>query len=106
MFIYREGDASDHYYNLNEVGLYGMPNLVGSATVITSYSPIVDSTYGQAYGPDNLTTHLDDRSHRWDMPPLIDAAGTIAPYNSCFRVDSNTITGSYVLGLDHGVEKI
>ena len=84
-----------------EVRLYGMQNLAGYATVISSYTPI-----SADYGANNLITHLDNRSHRWDLPPLTDATGTTASFNSCFRVDSTTITGPYVLGLDHGFEKI
>ena len=86
------------YFNINEVRLYGMPNLVNSSTiVITSYSPI--SLDG---GPENLINNLDMQSHRWDLPPIIDAAETPADFNSCFRVDSSAIVGPYVLGLDHG----
>jgi hypothetical protein len=112
VFVYREGiSTSSPTYLVLEVGLYRMPNLVGSATVITDYSPIVDATYSQTYGPENLINNLDIRSTRWDLPPIITpwsafSAATTASFNSCFRVDPSTITGPYVLGLDHGYPKI
>ena len=84
--------------------MYGMANLAGYATVITSYTPIVDSQYGQTYGPENLITHLDNRSLKWDLPPLTAVATPATDFNSCYRVDSTTITDPYVLGLDHGFE--
>ena len=49
---------------------------------------------------------MNNRSQRWNAPPLIDAAITMASYNSCFRVNTSTIAGPYVFGLDHGFEKI
>jgi hypothetical protein len=79
-----------------------MPNLVGSAVIITSYTPSVSDVYG----PENLTNNLGNRSQRWNYPPVIDAAGNTADFNSCYRVESSTITGPYILGLDHGVEII
>ena len=36
VFLYREGVGYDKYYTINEIRLYGMPNRVGSATVISS----------------------------------------------------------------------
>ena len=41
-YIYREGFSfsDDTIYHLSQVRLYGMPNLVTKATIITSYSPI------------------------------------------------------------------
>ena len=40
-YIYRAGiSSSDASYQLSQVRLYGMPNLVTKATIITSYSPI------------------------------------------------------------------
>ena len=48
--------------------MYGMPNLVATATVLTDYSPI-----SAAYGHINLTTNLNVRSAKWDLPPLINA---------------------------------
>jgi len=85
---------------MNEVGLYGMPNLVGSATVMTSYSPV-----SEAYSSNNLITNLDNRSHRNYFPPIIDAEGTPASFKSCFTVLTSTISGPYIFGLDHGYEK-
>ena len=54
VYLYRAGDASDHSYSISEVDILGTTNLVGSATVLTDYSPIVDTTYGQTYGANNL----------------------------------------------------
>ena len=42
VFLLREGQGNNAMYSINEVRLYGLPNLVGSATIITSYTPIVD----------------------------------------------------------------
>jgi len=39
-YLFREGDsvtAGDPYYNLAEFDLFEMPNIVGSATVITNF---------------------------------------------------------------------
>ena len=94
------------YIELSEFDIFGTPNLVGSATVLTNYSPIVDTTYGKTYGANNLITNLGNRSKYWDVSPFIDATGTGASYNSCFRVDTSYLTGPYVFGLDHGFEKI
>ena len=54
-YIYREGFSfsDDTIYHLSQVRLYGMPNLVTKATIITSYSPIDED-----YGPTNLITNL------------------------------------------------
>ena len=87
--------------------MYGLPNLVGKATTITNYSPISPD-----YGPDNLITHLDNRSSSWDLSPVItawtsaDTPAISASYNSCFRVDSSALTSPYVFGLDHAKEII
>jgi len=74
-----------------------MPNKVGSATIITSYNPI-----SQDYGPQNLKNNLNNRTTRWDLPPLKDATGAVATTSSCFRVKKSEIIDSYVFGLDHG----
>ena len=89
----------NNYFHLQEVRLYGMQNLAESATIISSYTPI-----SADYGPNNLLTHLDNRSNRWDLPPLTAVATPATDFNSCYRADSTTISGPYVLGLDHGSE--
>ena len=77
VFLYREGFSYyTDYYAINEVRLYGMPNRVGSATIISSSTPIVEA--GETYGPQNLVTNLNNRSHRWDAPHFIDASGNVA----------------------------
>ena len=77
VFLYREGFGFFlNYYAINEVRLYGMPNRVGSVTVISSYTPIVVAD--KTYGPQNLVTNLNNRSHRWNYPPLTDASGNVA----------------------------
>lgn len=66
VFIYREGKGgypSDFIYALAEIGLYRMPNLVGSATIITSYNPI-----SPTYGSINLKSNLGNRYHSRDGP--------------------------------------
>ena len=46
VFIYRAGPSNDgNFFSLSEVDIYGMTNIVGSATVLTDYSPI-DPIYG------------------------------------------------------------
>ena len=77
VFLYREGFSYyTDYYAINEVRLYGMHNRVGSATVISSYTPIEVSN--KTYGPKNLVTNLNNRSHIWNAPPLTDASGNVA----------------------------
>jgi hypothetical protein len=73
--------------------------MVNSSTIVlTNYNPI-----STAYGPDNLITHLNNRSLRWDVNPRIDALNNRATYNSCFRVAASEFkTGPYIIGLDHG----
>ena len=79
-----------------------MPNLVAKATIIAAYVSIA-----AAYDATNLITNLSSRTARWGIQPLIDAAGTSATFNSCFRVAKSSIPGQeYVFGLDHGYEKI
>ena len=41
IFLYREGGGfnGENWYLMSEIGLYGLPNLVEFATVITTYSP-------------------------------------------------------------------
>ena len=79
-----------------------MPNLISSSTIVlSSYSPI--NPYSAA---ENLKMHLENRSHRYDLPPILDANGTIANYNSCFRVDTSNLYKPYVIGLDHKVSKM
>ena len=68
VFIYREGKGgypSDFVYALAEIGLYRMPNLVGSATIITSYNPI-----SPTYGSINLKSNLGNRYHSRDGPKI------------------------------------
>ena len=110
VFIYRAGaggyyDAlkptkTDNYYILAEIGLYSMPNLVGSASIISSYNPI-----SAKYGSINLKINLDNRAHL-RCCPKIDAGINQASYSSSFVVSTTTFTGPYVLGVDHGSEKI
>ena len=54
VYLYRAGGAVDNFYNICEVDIFGTTNLVGSATVLTVYIPIVDTVYGQTYGANNL----------------------------------------------------
>jgi len=109
VFIYREGAGqfyplnpavNDHYYILAEIGLYSMPNLVGSASIISSYNPI-----SPTYGSINLKINLANRFHS-RCCPYIDDELKQAPYSSSFVVSTATFTGPYVLGVDHGSEKI
>ena len=109
VFIYRAGaggryaqdpTTNDTSYVLAEIGLYSMPNLVGSASIISSYNPI-STTYGSI----NLKINLDNRTHL-RCCPKIDAGVKKASYSSSFVVSTTTFTGPYVLGVDHGSEKI
>ena len=49
VYLYRAGKGFDGYYNIAEIDIFGTTNLVGSATVLTDYSPI-----SPAYGASNL----------------------------------------------------
>ena len=40
------------------------------------------------------------------LPPVINATGTSATFSSCFRVSTSNHTGPYVVGVDHGYEKM
>ena len=107
VYLYREeGNPIDSFYSIAEIDIYGTKNIAGSATVLTDYSPIVDSTFGQTYGANNLIENLNNRSHRWNMPPINHPLQDPASYNSCFRVDTSSFTVPYVFGLDHGFEKM
>ena len=109
IFIYREkaGSNGHPYYHLSEIGLYGLPNLVEFATVITTYSP-----KSAAYGATNLNSNLGLRTQTYNLPPYsaenIPSSGT----SSCFVVNLATISpplsanNPYVLGLDHIHEKM
>ena len=91
VYIFRIGGiigSPDQNYNISQVRLYGLPNLVATATAITTYSPV-----SAIYGHINLTTNLNIRSARWGWKPLINAAGTSATFSSCFRVLKSSITG-------------
>ena len=65
-----------------------MSNLIETASVISTYIPIAD------YGHINLTTNLNIRSPRWNVPPLINTSATSATFSSCFRVPKSAITSS------------
>ena len=100
VYLYRAGGGHNNFYNIAEVVIYGITNLVGSATVLTNYGPVSASN-----GANNLIQNLNNRYHSWLMPPLI-SPGNKASYNSCFRVDTRAFTRPYVFGLDHGFEKV
>jgi hypothetical protein len=79
-----------------------MPNLVKTATIITTYTPVLNTL-----GPDNLKMNLENRSHSYLAPPLKAFNTPDTSVNSCFVVQTAyPFTGSYVLGVDHGTEKI
>ena len=103
VYIYRAGSGlSNSYYNISQLRLYGMPNLVAKATIISNYVSI-----SAAYDATNLITNLSSRTARWGLQPLTNAEGDSATFNSCFRVAKSSITGpKYVFGLDHGFEKM
>ena len=104
VFFYRQGGALLPNYCIQTVSLYGMPNLVGSASAITNYNP-----NNPAYDSENLMTHLDLRTNNIEWLPATNASAinkTYASYNSCFSVDINTFTGPYVFGLNHYYDKI
>ena len=103
VYIYRAGSSSQNTtYNISQLRLYGMPNLIATATIITTYVSI-----SAAYGATNLITNLSSRTARWSLKPLINAAGASATFDSCFRVAKSSITGpEYVFGLDHRFEKM
>ena len=67
-----------------------------STIVISSYSPT-----SEVYSSTNLVSNLSNQSLRSDLTPLIDAVN-YASYYSCFKVGTDTFTGSYVIGLNHG----
>jgi hypothetical protein len=74
-----------YYYAINEVDIFGITNLVGSATAFSNYGKFVD----ERFGIDHLTTNLSNRS-----------------LESCFIVSTSRIKGPFVFGLDHGFEKM
>ena len=80
VYIYRDGnDLYDTNYNISQLRLYGMPNLVAKATIIATYVSIA-----AAYDATNLITNLSSRTARWGLKPLINAAGDSATFDSCF----------------------
>ena len=98
VFIFRDGGSVENYYNIAEVGLYGLPNLVKTATIITTYTPVSNTL-----GPNNLKMNLENRSHSYLAPPLKAFNTPDTSINSCFVVQTaSPFTGSYVLGVDHG----
>ena len=98
VYLFRDRSSiAGAIYNIAEIKLYGMPNLVESATVISSYSPI-----NPDYSSNNLVTNFSTRSAHWNLPPLINATGTAASFKSCFRVSTSSHTGPYIFGLDQG----
>lgn len=58
-------DGLNYSYQLSEIGLYGLPNLVEFATVITTYSP-----KSAAYGATNLNSNLGLRTQTYDLSPF------------------------------------
>ena len=58
VFVYRAGDSNgSNRYLFSEIGLYGLPNLVEFARIITEYSP-----KSPEYGTTNLNTNLGLRT--------------------------------------------
>ena len=103
VYLYRAGGSIQGTdYNISQLRLYGMPNLIATATIIKTYSPI-----SAVYDATNLKKNLSSRSARWDLKPLINAVGDSATFDSCFKVAKSNIPGQeYVFGLDHGYEKM
>ena len=59
VFVYRTGRGwyGEDRYGLSKIGLYGLPNLVEFATVITKYSPVYPY-----WGATNLNLNLGLRT--------------------------------------------
>ena len=64
----RENDR--RRFSIYEIRVSQMPNLIEFATVITFHDELDDDEKG----PENLTTNLENRTHKSDEHPRVDAA--------------------------------
>ena len=73
------------YYNIMELRLYQTPNLLKELAVqITAPDP----TSAQ-WSATNLITNLQTRTSGKNLKPMVDKAGTLASFESCYKT-SNT----------------
>ena len=97
--LYRE-NASNRF-SIYEIRVSQMPNLIEFATVIIFHDELDDAEKG----PENLTTNLENRTHKSDDNPRVDADGNEASYYSCYEIPVSKFSGSFVVGFDHGQVK-